>query len=411
MSVSEQPIASARTGTLSAPSWAERVPLLAFLASRLLTLSAGAAGALLVTRARGWSTFDPSRLSSGMGAVGNVLGSVAVRWDSIHYLQIAAHGYATAGQTAFFPAYPILIRGLGWVIRSDAGAGILISAVSFAAGLTLLHRLTELELGRRAADATALLLAFAPLSLFFSAVYTESLFLALSVGAIYAARRDRPALAGALAALATVTRVSGILLIVPIALIELRRPGHERRRLAWLALSPAALGGFLGYLSTRGYGWLAPIHAQTGQAHAHSLAGPIATVLDAVRAGASGLGSTLTGTRPLAPSLGGPFSPGFENLLLLAVLVVAVAALVACWRRLPAAYGAYATLALALAISSPVALEPLKSLDRYTLTIFPLWMAAGAWAAERRAVRGLAMISAGLLVFYAFAFATWAWVA
>ena len=73
--------------------------------------------------------------------------------------------------------------------------------------------------------------------------------------------------------------------------------------------------------------------------------------------------------------------------MLLAVLVIAVLALVVAFRRLPLAYGAYAGAALLVCIWSPVAGQPLKSLDRYTLTIFPLWMAAGAWMSERRPVR------------------------
>ncbi len=61
---------------------------------------------------------------------------------------------------------------------------------------------------------------------------------------------------------------------------------------------------------------------------------------------------------------------------------------------------------LLVCISSPVAGQPLHSLDRYTLTIFPLWMAAAAWIARapaRRARRARA--SAALLAFFAFQFA------
>ena len=402
--------AAPRRGT-AAPGPADCVPAVAFAVSRLLTLLAGVAGGLWVRRVEGWQAFDPRGASSSLGAVGNVLAAPAFRWDSLHYLDIARHGYATAEQTAFFPLYPMLIKALGWVVRSDVAAGVLISVVSFAVALTLLHRLSELELGRPAANATVLLLAFAPLSFFFTAVYTESLFLALSVGALYAARRDRLALAGVLVALATVTRVYGILLVVPVALLSLGRDRHPDPRAAWLALAPLGLGGFLLYLHGRGYGWLAPLHAQTGQTHAHSLVGPLATIASALSAAFTGLRLTLQGHAPLEASLGGPFSLGFQNLVLALVLVAACAALIACARRLPVAYTAYAALALLLTTSSRVQLEPLKSLDRYALTIFPLWMGAGAWLAERRLTRPVVLLTACLLVFYTLEFTTWAFIA
>jgi hypothetical protein len=386
------------------------VPIRAFLLSRAIVIVSGAAGALAVPRRLGWTRFDPLHVSDRLGAVGNVLAAPSIRWDSIHYLAIAGHGYAAAADTAFFPMYPLLIRALGAVIGSAPVAGVVISAISLTVALALLHRLTELELGRRAADATVMLLALSPLSFFFTAVYTESLFLALSLGAVYAGRRGRWAVAGALAGLAAVTRVPGVLLVVPLALMCLtqhRRPGW---RLGWLALAPAALACYLGYLAARGFGALAPLVQQTGAQHQHQMGGPIETLLSAVRAAAAGIHSL--GAGPVyEPSIGGPFTVGAESILLLGVLALAVAALVAVFQRLPLAYGAYACAALLVSTWSPVGGQPLKSVDRYTLTIFPLWMAAGAWISERRLTRATFLVCAGLLAFWTFQFATWAWVA
>ena len=166
-------------------------PLRALLASRLIVLAAGLAGALVVPRRLAWWVFDPARLTDRLGQVGDVLAAPAVRWDSIHYLAIAQHGYTSESATVFYPLYPLLVRAFGFLIGSDAASGVMISLAALTVALVLLHRLTMLEVGRRAADVTVLLVAFAPLSLFFSAVYTESLFLALSVASIYAARRGR----------------------------------------------------------------------------------------------------------------------------------------------------------------------------------------------------------------------------
>lgn len=385
-------------------------PLRALLVSRLIVLAAGLAGALLVPRRLAWWFFDPTEITERLGAVGNVLAAPAVRWDSIHYLSIAQHGYATAPATAFYPLYPLLVRASGVLLGSDVVAGVLVSLAALAVALVLLHRLTALELGRRAADVTVMLLAFAPLSLFFSAVYTESLFLALSVGSVYAARRGRWKLACGLGGLAAATRVTGVGLVVPLAIMHLREQRGIARGAAWLLAVPTGLFAYLGFLAARGYGFLAPFAQQLGDDHGHRMAGPPDTLISAVRAAAGGLRSLATQPAYL-PSIGGPFTIGAESILLLIVLGIALVALVAAFRRLPAAYGAYALAVVLVCTWSPVAGQPLKSLDRYTLTIFPLWMAAGAWVAERRLTRIVVLVSAALLAFWTFQFATWAWVA
>ena len=388
-----------------------RTMIAAFAVSRAVVLVAGTAGAVLVARVAGWATVDPARLSERLGDVGNALAGAAVRWDSIGYIDIAQHGYTHAYETILFPLYPLLIAGIGRAVSSYVIAGVLISAVSYSVALLLLWRLTALELGEPAADATVILLMVAPVSLFFTAVYTESLFLALSVGSIYAARADRLALAALLAALASVTRITGILLVVPIGVMSWQRNhGHFDRRLALLTLAPLALFGMLAYLHGAGYGWLAPVRNQHD--HRFDGFGPIATLLSAVRAAATGLFSTLTGIqKPFAPWLGGPFSTQFDSVVLLIVLIVSACALTATLRVLPLAYGLYAGLALVACIFSQTRVQPLEGLDRYTLTIFPLWMAAGEWISTWRLLRPIAAICLVLLAFYSFEFATWAFIA
>ena len=386
------------------------LPVRVLVASRLIVLGAGIAGALTVPRRLDWQPFDPTHLTTRLGALGNVLAAPAIRWDSIHYLAIAQHGYTRPGESVFFPLYPLLIRALGLAVGSDPVAGVVISAVSLAAGLIMLHRLTELELGRNAAGGAVLLLAFAPLSFFFTAVYTESRFRALSLGSFYAARRERWRLAAVLAAMASITRVTGVVLVIPLAIMRLRHARRLERGLAWVLLVPAALAGYVAFTAAKGFGAFAPVTEQTGATHQHLLTGPIDTIVLAVRWAFAGVQSVAT-VAPYQPSVSGPFSGGAENIMLLAVLAIGLAALVGAFRRLPVAYGAYAVTALLVCISSPVVGLPLHSLDRYTLTIFPLWMAAGAWVAEHRLTRAVVLVGAALLAFFTFQFATWAFVA
>jgi hypothetical protein len=379
------------------------------LLSRLVGMGSGTLGALLGARRAGWEAFDPTQLSSSFGQVGNVLAAPFVRWDSIHYLEIARHGYTNAADTSFFPLYPLLTRGLSAIVGSDAVAGVLISLVAFAIALALVYRLTQRELDSPAAQAVVLLLAFAPLSFFFSAVYTESLFLALSVGAVYSARCERWGYAAALMATAALTRNTGILLIAPVCLMYMGRHGLKVRGLMLVVPSVVALAGFLFYLHGLGYGWLAPLKSEA--AYGRQMIGPLAGLDQAVSGAVSGITAAAHGYRIVAPQASGLFLPGIEDLILLAVLVLSVLLLFGAWRKLPTPYFVYALLVLLTCLFSPDRGDPLKSLDRYTLTIFPLWMVAGAWLAKRRAVTPVLIVGAALMALYAYEFATWVFIA
>src|SRR5207302_7078559 len=107
--------------------------------------------------------------------------------------------------------------------------GIVVSLGGLLAALVMLERLVARELGAQTGRRTMMLLAFFPTAVFFSAVYSEGLFLALSIGAVYAARQDRWALAGIAAGLATLTRPTGFLLTVPLLLLYLYGPPGEGR--------------------------------------------------------------------------------------------------------------------------------------------------------------------------------------
>jgi hypothetical protein len=379
----------------------------ALLASRLLVVLAGACGVL--TESARWP-WGPTNI--GLGSVGNVLAGSAVRFDASWYLAIAHQGYAAAGtgSRAFWPLYPELVRVLGYAVGSDVIAGVAISLASFAAALVLLHRLAELELGQKAADATVLLLAFAPLSLFFSAVYTESLFLLLSVGSIYAARRERWFIACALAGLATLTRTTGIALIVPLALMLRPWRALAWRRIAPLLLVPAPLAAYLAWLALTGHPWLAPFQSEASW-HRVTV-GPVLGIVAAVVAAVKSAAEIATGAGAVYhPTHFGVLTPEAESIFLLLVTIAAGFALVACWRRLPRHYGAYAATTLMICLSSPQSGQPLQSMDRYLLTIFPLWMIAGAWVAKRRLQTAAVIVGSIALVFYTFWFSRYAFIA
>ncbi len=381
------------------------------------------------------STYDPASLTTPFGYFGNLLVSPLARWDSVWYLTIAEAGYGHGGQaarTTFFPLYPLMVRGLGVVIRSDLIAGVLISLVCFAIGLTVLYRLVALELGDERARICLMLVAFFPMAYYFSAVYTESLFLALSVGCIYQARLGRWASAGVLGALAAASRNTGVVLIVPIVLLFLYGPRCDRpppsikpRRLldrvkprhpirpdlAWVLLVPAGLGAYLLFLA------LATGHGLTPftQEHVwfHHFDGPFGGAWDGAVAAWDGLRQLLHGSETPAyfKAAGGSFGQAGQNLMLFGFLVIGAIAFLGALRRLPFAYPAYALVALALPLSSPVTLEPLRSLPRYEAVLFPLFMWGATWVERRRIAPQTIACFAVLLGLFTAEFATWRFVA
>jgi hypothetical protein len=79
---------------------------------------------------------------------------------------------------------------------------------------------------------------------------------------------------------------------------------------------------------------------------------------------------------------------------------------------LPPAYGAYVIVALALPLSYPVSSQPLMSLPRFLVVLFPFAIVFASWLTEHPRLRRPALAgSAALMVFFAAQFATWHWVA
>src|SRR3954449_6071105 len=180
--------------------------------------------------------FDTPRLTH---ALADPLLAPLARWDAVWYLRVAETGYGESeARAAFFPLYPLLVRGLATPFGASPAALLVaayaIALSAFLGALALLHRLASLELGRPLARPALLLLAVFPAALYFGAPYAESLFLLLSVGAFYAARTDRWALAGACAAGAAAPRNSGVLLMLPLLIIWWSSRGRDLAGGAWL---------------------------------------------------------------------------------------------------------------------------------------------------------------------------------
>lgn len=174
------------------------------------------------------------------------------RWDAGWYLSIAIEGYAYRPNSAleqqnfvFFPAFPIAMRVAGRLLGGASPfvyilGGTLVALGAFLGALVYLHRFARdmLDDDDRAGYAVWLIATF-PFAVFFSAVYTESLYLLGAIGAFYHFRRREFWRAGAWGLLVGLTRPNGAFLSMPLAILAV-----AAWMPAWLAGGAAAAKPF-----------------------------------------------------------------------------------------------------------------------------------------------------------------------
>ena len=156
----------------------------------------------------------------------NTLGLLS-NWDSVNYLSIARHGYTNIKLASFFPLYPLLIRGLYYIIRSYIISSLIISWLSLVGAIYFYIKIIrQLKFANNLSEIikSVLFLVLFPTAIFFVAGYTESLFAFLALGAIYYVLKHRYLWSSVLLLLAGMCHISAIfiLLLVFSLLIEER---------------------------------------------------------------------------------------------------------------------------------------------------------------------------------------------
>ncbi|HEX5146659.1 MAG TPA: hypothetical protein VFV85_06525, partial [Conexibacter sp.] len=190
------------------------------------------------------------------------------------------------------------------------------------------------------------------------------------------------------------------------------RPRHPLTRQAlWLALVPLGLALYLGWSAIEFGDALAPYHAQALWLRHFE---PLGALTGGLRAAWLGLRQIAHGSptpRYFTDNAGDPFQVAGDSLMLLGFLVFALVACAGALRRLPFAYGAYAAVALLMTLSYPLDAQPLMSLPRYIVVLFPFQMWLARWAGERGGVERAVGVSAVLLGLFSAYFARWGFVA
>jgi hypothetical protein len=326
----------------------------------------------------------------------NPLASLPNRFDAGWYVGIAAEGYDwqyrfdRQQNIAFFPAYPMLVRAAGYIsgafrsglpaqARLDrlAWTGALLSAVAFFGACWYFSRLAREFLDAPRASGAVLLLAAYPFSIFYSAAYTESLFLLAACGAWYHFRHRQWFRSAAWGLLIGLTRPNGFFLTLPLALLALGAPesGSERhpagagRGQLWTRLAVAAMpvAGML--LFTTYLYWFTRVWFAWARMH-------------------GAWGRTL-GSAPLPDSawqrggglLGAVIEQPYQALNACGLLF-ALGLTYAVFRRVGVAWGLF----VLATIVPPLAAGGVLSMGRLTSTLFPLFLALASLLSPRAAL-------------------------
>ncbi|MEA3344376.1 MAG: mannosyltransferase family protein [Patescibacteria group bacterium] len=151
------------------------------------------------------------------------LNSIHNRWDSSWYLDIAENGYSMEynewglHNIVFFPIYPFLIKIASFLTMGNfVLAGWILSILFLLLALFYLFKLVKEFHQEINPYAPVILLLIFPTAFFLNTIYTESLFLFLSLATFYYGLKKKFVFAGIFGLLASLTRVTGVLLFIPI---------------------------------------------------------------------------------------------------------------------------------------------------------------------------------------------------
>lgn len=321
--------------------------------------------------------------------------SIWYQWDANWYMSIASEGYqwvpGDQSNVAFFPLYPLTVRLLGVVMGGRyLLAGLFLSSAYLLGGMAYLYRLVRDDFGEEIAGRAVLLLAIFPTSVFFSTLYTESLFLMTSVAAFYYARRGRWALAGGWGLLASLTRITGLWLLLPLVWELVSQKKFSLRKLSpaalWLTLVPGGMALYMLYLY---FGFGRPFaFAETqvvGWGHGFS---------------------TIWGS--LASDLSFLFKQSEAWVVYeLAATALLLGCLAAGLKKLPGSYNIYMLVSLLV----PLLGGTTKSMSRYLLVAFPIFILMAVYTRKPAVRYPVYALSLALLALSTAAFVTGRWVA
>lgn len=179
--------------------------------------------------------------------------STFLRYDSNHFRTIATNGY-TPMESAFFPLYPLLVKGISYATGISISLSLFIISFGFliASAIVLSYWLRfELKLRKSKISPWAVigLIAIFPTSFYMILGYSESLFVFITIASLFAYRKGNYWLAAIGMAFATATRVQGGALAIFFLLDYLfNRKWSDWKKLVPVIAAPLGLIAYMIYL-------------------------------------------------------------------------------------------------------------------------------------------------------------------
>jgi hypothetical protein len=386
--------------------------LAVYAASRLLYLISGALLAGIVPT----SSFQRITLDVPFGSM-----NIWSHWDGEHYVRLAMDGYLHHPDNvspAFFPLYPLLMRSFAGLFGGPISLqalsvwGPLLSLLFLPFAFYFVYQIALHDFDEKVAGGAVLALAFFPTTFFLNAAYTESLFLALSAGSLWAMRvRKDLLLACVLAGFASATRNVGIFLIVPLLYEWIKDIETYRWRGIYLVAAPGGLLAYMGYLWARFGDPLLFYSAQ--KSWGRQAAGPLDTAGRAWGSAVEGAGRLLDPDLWAHPALGNVADhlAGAVNLFNLAFFAFAASVLLAGLRYLPLSLTIYGLLLVAPATLFGTPGSPLMGTPRYVLVAFPIFIVLGLLSRNRLLFGGWLVMSLPISLALCALFVSWRFVA
>jgi Mannosyltransferase (PIG-V) len=319
---------------------------------------------------------------------------------------------------AFFPLYPMLMRFFaelfGGPISQQALSvwGPLLSLLFLPFAFYFIYQIALDGFDERVAKGTILILAFFPTTFFLNAAYTESLFLALSAGSLWAMRvRKNLLLACVLAALAAATRNVGVFLMGPLIYEWVKDLERFRWRGIYLLVAPGGLLAYMGYLWVRFSDPLLFYAAQ--ESWGRQATGPLDTAGRAWGSAVEGAGRLLDPGLRAHPALSNVANhlAGAGNFFDLTFFVFAVIVLLAGSRDLPLSLTVYGLLLVTPATLFGTPERPLMGTPRYVLVAFPVFIVLGLLFRNRLLFGGWLVMSTLASLALCALFVSWRFVA
>ena len=311
-------------------------------------------------------------------------------WDSYWYMDIVENGYSTVGRLAehpdqtnlvFFPLYPSLVKLTSFITGDPFVAGLLVSNLCLLASCYILHLLVKLEYGRKVARQSVKYLLLFPVSFVLSGLFTESLYLCLTLLCFYLARRRQWGWAGLCGAGLSATRSLGVLIVLPLAFEYMRsirfRPKAIRWNSLFLLLVPLGLAAFsfYNYQLTGDF-----LFFKTNQAAWDR------EILNPVRSLWQAMGQAV-GERSV------------KKLLEICFGLAGLGMLLRFYREIGFSYWLFGMYSILIPLSAGVA-----SMPRFTLPVFPLYIALALMASrkwrDRSITAAFCILQAGLMMLW-----------